>query len=118
MTGRMLNEAAGITNAIFLFICFNLGFFPMHFLGLDGMPRRVYTYVTETGWGDLNMLATIGAITMGVSVLIFVGNVIYSLLAGPIAGDNPWGADTLEWSVSSPPPSYNYQYIPSVQGRS
>jgi cytochrome c oxidase subunit 1 len=82
------------------------------------MPRRVYTYVHETGWGDLNMLATIGGGVMGVAVVIFISNVIYSLLYGPIAEDNPWGGDTLEWSVSSPPPSYNFQYIPVVQGRS
>ena len=90
----------------------------MHILGLDGMPRRIYTYVAETGWGNLNMLATIGAFLMGVGVLIvFVTNVIYSLLRGPVAGDDPWGADTLEWSTTSPPPSYNFQYIPTVQGR-
>jgi cytochrome c oxidase subunit 1 len=117
MTGRMLNEAAGIGNFVLLFIGFNLVFFPMHVLGLDGMPRRVYTYVAETGWGDLNMHATIGAMTMGVAVVIFVINVAYSFWYGPVAGDNPWGADTLEWTVSSPPPSYNHQYIPVVQGR-
>src|SRR5215203_3831613 len=117
MTGRMLNEAAGIVNFILLFIGFNLVFFPMHILGLDGMPRRIYTYVPETGWGDLNMLATVGAFVMGVGVLVFVSNVFYSLRNGPIAGDNPWGADTLEWSTTSPPPPYNYQNIPVVQGR-
>src|SRR5205085_6444430 len=88
----------------------------MHILGLDGMPRRVYTYVTETGWGNLNMVATIGAFVMGVAVIIFVTNVIYSLLRGPVAADDPWGGDTLEWSTSSPPPAYNFQYIPVVQG--
>ena len=118
MFGRMLNETAGAINCVLLFIGFNLVFFPMHILGLDGMPRRVYTYVHETGWGDLNMLATIGAGLMGVAVVLFVSNVIYSLLYGPAAGDNPWGGDTLEWSVSSPPPDYNFQYIPVVQGRS
>ena len=89
----------------------------MHILGLDGMPRRVYTYVAETGWGDLNMLATIGAFTMGIGALIFVINVLYSARFGPVAGPDPWGGDTLEWSVSSPPPPYNYQYITSVEGR-
>jgi cytochrome c oxidase subunit I+III len=117
MTGRMLNEAAGIVNFILLFVGFNLVFFPMHILGLDGMPRRIYTYVPETGWGDLNMLATVGAFVMGVGVIVFVSNVFYSLKRGPIAGDNPWGADTLEWSTASPPPPYNYQNIPVVQGR-
>jgi cytochrome c oxidase subunit 1 len=117
MTGRMLNETAGIANFILLFVGFNLVFFPMHILGLDGMPRRIYTYVPETGWGDLNMLATIGAFVMGVGVLVFVSNVFYSLKLGKIAGDDPWGADTLEWSTSSPPPSYNYQNLPVVTGR-
>src|SRR5829696_6311485 len=117
MTGRMLNEAAGIVNFILMFIGFNLVFFPMHILGLDGMPRRVYTYVPETGWGDLNMLATVGAFTMGIGAIVFVVNVLYSLKRGPIAGDNPWGADTLEWSTASPPPAYNFQNIRAVQGR-
>ncbi|PYT01624.1 MAG: cytochrome c oxidase subunit I [Acidobacteria bacterium] len=116
-TGRMLNEAAGITNFVLLFVGFNLVFFPMHILGLNGMPRRIYTYVAETGWGDLNMLATIGAFVMGVAVVVFISNVIYSLYFGPVAGPNPWGADTLEWSTPSPPRPYNYQNIPVVQGR-
>ncbi|MBV9214748.1 MAG: cbb3-type cytochrome c oxidase subunit I, partial [Acidobacteria bacterium] len=116
MTGRMLNERAGLVNFVLMFVGFNLVFFPMHILGLDGMPRRIYTYVTETGWGNLNMLATIGAFTMGVGAVVFVSNVVYSLLKGPKAPDNPWGSDTLEWSVSSPPPAYNYQYITSVEG--
>ena len=117
MTGRMLSNAAGNVNCVLLFIGFNLVFFPMHILGLDGMPRRVYTYSAEAGWANLNMLATIGAGLMGVAVLVFVINVIYSLLRGPTAGDDPWGADTLEWSTTSPPRSYNFQYIPTVQGR-
>jgi cytochrome c oxidase subunit I+III len=116
LSGRMLNEKAGIVNFALMFVGFNLVFFPMHILGLDGMPRRIYTYVTESGWGTLNMLATIGAFTMAVAALVFVGNVIYSLLRGPQAADNPWGADTLEWSLSSPPPDYNFQYIRSVEG--
>jgi cytochrome c oxidase subunit 1 len=117
MTGRMLTELAGIVNFVFLFIGFNLVFFPMHVLGLEGMPRRIYTYMADTGWGNLNMLATIGAMTMGIAVIVFVINVIYSLFKGPIAGNDPWGADTLEWSTSSPPPAYNFQYLPTVPGR-
>ena len=116
MTGRMLDETAGLIHFLLFFVGFNLVFFPMHILGLDGMPRRIYTYVAETGWGELNMLATVGAFTMGVAVLVFAGNVFHSLRRGRISGHNPWGADTLEWSVSSPPPEYNYQYIPYVQG--
>jgi cytochrome c oxidase subunit I+III len=116
-TGKMLSEKTGIINFILLFVGFNLVFFPMHILGLNGMPRRVYTYIPETGWTDLNFLATVGAFVMGVGALVFVGNVLDSLKRGAAAGENPWGADTLEWSVSSPPPAYNFQYIPVVQGR-
>jgi cytochrome c oxidase subunit I+III len=116
-TGRMLNESAGILNFILLFIGFNLVFFPMHILGLNGMTRRIYTYIPETGWGDLNMLATIGAFVMGLAVITFVSNVLYSIKLGPHAGQNPWGADTLEWSIPSPPPPYAFQHIPVVQGR-
>lgn len=116
-TGRMLNETAGVINAVLLFIGFNLVFFPMHILGLLGMPRRIYTYMPETGWGDLNLLATIGAFVMSAGALVFVGNVIYSWKFGKAAARDPWGADTFEWSLPSPPPPYGYQYIPVVQGR-
>src|SRR5215203_4378315 len=116
-TGRFLSEQAGIVNFLLMFIGFNLIFFPMHILGLNGMPRRVYTYVPETGWGDLNLLATVGAFVMGVGVLTFFGNVAYSWKRGALASANPWGADTLEWATSSPPPPYNFQYIHTVQGR-
>jgi cytochrome c oxidase subunit 1 len=116
-SGRLLSEKAGMVNFILLFVGFNLVFFPMHILGLSGMPRRVYTYIPETGWTNLNLLATAGAFVMGIGALVFVGNVLYSLKFGARAGDNPWGADTLEWSTTSPPPEYNYQYIPVVEGR-
>jgi cytochrome c oxidase subunit 1 len=112
----MMNDRVGVANAALAFIGFNLLFFPMHILGLDGMPRRVYTYTAETGWGNLNLLATLGAYVLSAAVLMFVANVIYSFFRGPIAGDNPWRADTLEWSTTSPPPIYNYQYIPEVEG--
>jgi cytochrome c oxidase subunit I+III len=116
-TGRLLSERLGAVNFVLMFVGFNLVFFPMHILGLNGMPRRVYTYVPETGWGDLNFLATVGAFVMSAGVVAFLANVAYSWKRGAGAGDNPWGADTLEWATSSPPPSYNFQYIPTVQGR-
>lgn len=116
-TGRMLSEQAGKINFWLMFVGFNLVFFPMHYLGLKGMPRRIYTYVPETGWGDLNLLITIGGLIMTAGVVVFIGNVLYSRKYGLEAGENPWGADTLEWSTSSPSPAYNYQYIPVVQGR-
>ncbi|HEY0376463.1 MAG TPA: cytochrome c oxidase subunit I [Pyrinomonadaceae bacterium] len=116
-TGRMLSEGLGKLNFWLLFVGFNLTFFPMHQLGLNGMPRRVYTYPPGTGWGNLNLVATIGGVVMTLGVLTFIANVLISRRRGRVAGDNPWGADTLEWSTSSPPPSYNFQRLPVVQGR-
>jgi cytochrome c oxidase subunit 1 len=115
--GRMLNEAAGVAHCVLFFIGFEMVFFPMHILGLIGMPRRVYTYLPETGWGDLNMLSSIGAMVMAIATLIFVANAIYSWFWGRVAAANPWGADTLEWSLPSPIPQHGFQYQPVVQGR-
>jgi cytochrome c oxidase subunit 1 len=116
-TGRLLSERAGKWNFWLLFIGFNLTFFPMHQLGLKGMTRRIYTYLPETGWGDLNLTATIGAGIIGLSVAVFLINAAWARRRGEVAGDNPWGADTLEWSVASPPPDYNFDYLPVVEGR-
>jgi cytochrome c oxidase subunit I+III len=117
MTGRLLDERLGRWNFWLLFIGVNLTFFPMHLLGLEGMPRRVYTYLAETGWGPLNLLATIGAVLVVLGVLLFVINVAVSAGRGALAGDDPWGADTLEWATSSPPPPYNFIHTPVVEGR-
>ncbi|HEV2834535.1 MAG TPA: cbb3-type cytochrome c oxidase subunit I, partial [Pyrinomonadaceae bacterium] len=116
-TGRMLSERAGRWNFWLMFVGFNLVFFPMHQLGLNGMPRRVYTYLPESGWGTLNLIASIGAFILATGVLVFVINFLWARRAGALAGENPWAADTLEWSISSPPPSYNFHNIPVVQGR-
>jgi cytochrome c oxidase subunit 1 len=116
-TGRMLSETLGKWQFWLFFIGFNLTFFPMHLLGLHGMPRRVYTYVPTTGWGTSNLIATIGAYTMGVSVLLFLFNVIRSRWYGEFAGTNPWGAGSLEWATESPPPKYNFAELPTVRGR-
>ncbi|HEY0368371.1 MAG TPA: cbb3-type cytochrome c oxidase subunit I, partial [Chthoniobacterales bacterium] len=116
-TGRMLNESLGILNFALFFVGFNLTFFPMHILGLRGMTRRIYTYVPETGWGDLNLLATIGAGMMGLGVLVFLANVLVSRRGGRIAEANPWSAPTLEWAVTSPPPTYNFYNPPTVVGK-
>jgi cytochrome c oxidase subunit 1 len=118
MTGRMLSEAWGKVSFGLVFVGFNVTFFPQHILGLEGMPRRVYTYLPGTGWGNLNLLSTVGAFVLGLGVLVFVLNGIVSLKTGEPAGNDPWGADTLEWSVSSPPPPYNFQFLPTVSGRS
>jgi cytochrome c oxidase subunit I+III len=117
LTGRMLSERAGKWNFWLFFAGMNVTFFPMHFLGLLGMPRRVYTYLPEMGWGNLNMLASIGAVIIAAGVCVFIANVWLSLRSGVPAGENPWGASTLEWATSSPPPSYNHLFIPVVEGR-
>ncbi|MDQ0624804.1 MULTISPECIES: cytochrome c oxidase subunit I [Paraburkholderia] len=116
-TGRMLNETLGRLQFWLFFIGFNVTFFPMHILGLHGMPRRVWTYPHAMGWDGLNMTATIGAITIAVSVLIFIVNVLRSYRHGAIAGADPWGAGTLEWSTASPPPPHNFDALPVVHGR-
>jgi cytochrome c oxidase subunit 1 len=116
-TGRLLSERLGRWNFWLFFAGFNLAFFPMHVLGLQGMPRRVYTYPAEMDWANLNLLATAGALTIALSVLLFIVNVLHSLRHGAVAGDNPWGAGTLEWSVSSPPPMANFERVPVVHGR-
>ena len=117
VTGRLLHERLGQWNFWLFFIGFNLTFFPMHYLGLAGMPRRIYTYVPETGWETLNQLATAGAVMIAVSVVLFMVNVWQSRWYGRRAGDNPWQAGTLEWATSSPPASYNFAYPVVVTGR-
>ncbi|HJP84789.1 MAG TPA: cytochrome c oxidase subunit I [Gemmatimonadaceae bacterium] len=117
LTGRMLSERLGKWNFWLFFIGMNVTFFPMHILGLMGMPRRVYTYLPEMGWGGLNALASFGAVFIVASGVVFVVNVFRSLSVGAPAGDNPWNAPTLEWATTSPPPSYNHLFIPVVEGR-
>jgi cytochrome c oxidase subunit I+III len=117
VTGRLLSETLGKWQFGLFFVALNVTFFPMHFLGFMGMPRRVYTYLEELGWGDLNLLATVGAFTIALSVLLFLLNAARALRRGPAAGENPWGAAELEWATHSPPPPYNFAHIPVVEGR-
>jgi cytochrome c oxidase subunit 1 len=117
MTGRMLSERAGKWNFWLFFIGFNVAFFPMHVLGLDGMTRRIYTYDAASGWGNLNLLATIGAVIIAVSMLVFFVNVVRSLMAGARATANPWGGTTLEWSTDSPPPPFGFEHVRVVTSR-
>ncbi len=117
LTGRMLGERLGKWHFWSFFIGVNTTFFPMHILGLHGMPRRIYTYLPETGWGNLNLLATVGSWIIAVSVILFLINVLRSWKSGAVAGDDPWRAPTLEWATSSPPPTYNFADIPVVENR-
>src|SRR5205823_3829291 len=96
-------------------LLFCLGFIPI--FGLAGMPRRVYTYPDGIGWSAMNLLASIGAAIIAISIVIFLANLAWSLRRGAIAGDNPWGAGTLEWATASPPPAYNFAAPPIVAGR-
>jgi cytochrome c oxidase subunit I len=114
MTGRLLNRALGRWNFWVMFVGFNLTFFPMHFSGLLGMPRRVYTYPGGMGWDLPNLLSTIGAFVLAAGVLLLPINILLSRRRGKLAGNNPWGGATLEWATSSPPPPYNFRDIPTV----
>jgi cytochrome c oxidase subunit I+III len=114
VAGRMMSERLGTWSFWLIFIGFNLTFFPMHILGLQGMPRRIYTYQPDMPWHALNLFVSLSAVIMIVGFLIFFIDAIRSARFGPRAGDNPWEAATLEWATSSPPPSYNFARIPVV----
>ena len=116
LTGKMYDETWGKLSFWGLFIGMNLTFFPMHFLGMNGMPRRIYTYAEEFGWGDLNMLASLGYIVIFLGMISFVIAMVRGLRNGQRAGHDPWDAPGLEWSISSPPPDYNFAEIPQVEG--
>jgi cytochrome c oxidase subunit I+III len=116
-TGRMLGERLGQWNFWLMFIGFNVTFFPMHALGLHGMPRRVWTYQAGLGWDGMNLAATVGAFALAVGVLLFLVNVALSWRRGDRAAANPWGAATLEWSVASPPGPHNFDALPVVHDR-
>jgi cytochrome c oxidase subunit 1 len=114
ITGRMMSERLGSWNFWLAFIGFNVAFFPMHILGILGMPRRVYTYQTDVGWDGLNLLSSIGAFILVASFALFFFNMLRSARVGPLAGPNPWDAGTLEWLATSPPPPHNFDHIPVV----
>jgi cytochrome c oxidase subunit 1 len=117
MTGRLLDERLGRLNFWLLLIGFNVTFFPMHFLGLMGMPRRIYTYSRAPGWDLWNLVSTVGVVVLGLAVLVFVVNALRSLRSGAPAGRDPWDGRTLEWAVPSPPPVHNFDEIPTVRHR-
>ncbi|MBW9056389.1 cytochrome c oxidase subunit I [Rhizobium mesosinicum] len=117
MTGRMMSERLGRRAFWLIFIGFHLTFFPMHILGLVGMPRRVYTYQPELPWGSLNLFVSLSSLVLALGFLIFFIDAFRSWRYGAPAGPNPWNATTLEWTTSSPPPSYNFRRIPVVDAR-
>jgi len=114
MTGRFLSETLGKWSFWIMFAGMNLTFFPMHFLGVSGMPRRIYTYDEGFGWEAWNMAATIGSYLIAVSVLIFLVNFFRTMRQEPSAPDNPWDGSTLEWATSSPPPEHDFDVVPEV----
>jgi cytochrome c oxidase subunit I len=98
-------------------IGFLLTFGPMHISGILGMPRRIYTYPVDRGWALWNQISSLGALIQAPSYLVFVWNLLISLKNGAPAGDDPWDAWTLEWATTSPPPSYNFEVIPTIRSR-
>ncbi|HXC02901.1 MAG TPA: cytochrome c oxidase subunit I [Opitutaceae bacterium] len=117
MFGRKVSEFWGKLSFWVIFIGFNTTFFPMHFLGLNGMPRRTFTYDSNMGWNDGNLIATIGAIILGIGVAIYFSVMIYTYFKGERVGRDTWDGRTLEWSLPCPPPEYNYAVIPTVHER-
>jgi cytochrome c oxidase subunit I len=115
MTGRRLNERLGKWHFWLHFIGFNLAFFPMHSLGILGMPRRIADYPADAGWTFLNSLETVGAFIIAISIFPFLINVIATLINGERVGDDPWEANTLEWATSSPPPPHNFDKLPPIR---
>ena len=117
MFGRALDERLGNWHFWAQFIASNVTFFPMHWLGMEGMPRRIYTYFPNQGFDTWNFVATWGSYCLGGAVLIFVANVIMTAMRPADAPDNPWEAATLEWACTSPPPAHNFDFEPVVTSR-
>jgi cytochrome c oxidase subunit 1 len=117
MMGRLMDEKLGNIHFWLTFIGMNLTFFPMHYAGMLGMPRRVYTYDSGQGWDMFNLMSSIGSYILVVASAIFFHNFLRSRKRGAIAGPNPWNAGTLEWSIPSPAPEYNFATLPTVTSR-
>jgi len=116
-TGRMMSDTLGKWHFWLFLIGFHVTFDTMHFLGIEGMPRSIYTYEADRGWNTLNLVVSIGGVLQGIAVLIFAYNLVRSYFRGAKAGDDPWDAWTLEWSIPSPPPEYNFAVEPVVRSR-
>jgi cytochrome c oxidase subunit I len=115
--GRLLDERLGKLHFWLMLVGFNLTFFPQHILGLLGMPRRIYTYAPDLGWNPWNLLSTIGAFIIALSLAVFIANVVRTARSGAFAEPDPWDGRTLEWSIPSPPPVYDFARLPVVHGR-
>ena len=117
VTGRLLSERLGRWHFWLFVVGFNVTFLPMHWLGMMGMPRRIYTYPADRGWDFWNLVASLGVLFQGAAILVFLVNVVLALRRGERAGNDPWDAWTLEWSTGSPPPPYNFETVPAVGSR-
>jgi cytochrome c oxidase subunit 1 len=117
ITGRLMSDRLGKVNFWLFFIGFNLTFMPQHWIGLLGMPRRIFTYSADLNLTGLNQLSTAGVFVQIAGILVMLGNLVWSLKRGPISGPNPWGGATLEWATTSPPPEHNFNRIPTVHTR-
>jgi len=114
-TGKLLCEKLGRWHFWLFVIGFETTFIPMHFLGILGMPRRIYTYAPDRGWDFWNLVSSLGVIAQAAAIALFIWNVIDSIRSGEKAGDDPWDGWTLEWATSSPPPEYNFEKLPVVR---
>jgi heme/copper-type cytochrome/quinol oxidase subunit 1 len=117
ITGRYMSERLGKWQFWLFYLSFNATFFPMHWIGLLGMPRRVFTYTPELNLANLNLLVSVFAFVQAFAVLLLVYNMVVSYRRGAPAGRNPWNAATLEWATESPPAEINFNTIPTVHSR-
>jgi cytochrome c oxidase subunit 1 len=117
LSGRLIPDRAGKISFWIIFAAFNVTFFPMHFLGLGGMPRRTFTYDANMGWSHANFISTVGALILGSGLAYYFAVVAYSWFRGAKSPTDPWDARTLEWSTRMPPPEHNFDVIPVVRER-
>src|SRR5258705_8145025 len=117
ITGRLLDERLGKLHFWLMLIGFNVTFFPQHYLGLIGMPRRIYTYAGDLGWNFWNMVSTVGAFIIALSILVFMVNVFKTRRSGQVGGPDPLVARPLEMAIPAPPPIYNFPPLPTPHRR-